>query len=33
MKKKVVNSQLSNFKTYLNYRDKMMILAQNVFNY
>lgn len=33
MKKKVVNSQLSNFKTYLNYRDKMMILAQNVFKY
>ena len=33
MKKKVVNSQLSNFKTYLNYRDKMLMLAQNVFKY
>ena len=33
MKKKVVNSQLSNFKTYINYRDKMLILSQNVFKY
>lgn len=33
MKRKVVNSQLSNFKTYLNYRDKMVALAMNVFKY
>ena len=33
MKKKVVNSQLSNFKTYINYKDKMMMLAMNVFKY
>lgn len=33
MKKKVINSQLSNFKTYNNYREKMMMLAMNVFKY
>lgn len=32
-KTKVINSQLSNFKSYLNYRDKMISLAVNVFQY
>lgn len=33
MKTKVINSQLSNFRTYLNYRDKMLTLAMNVFQF
>lgn len=33
MKTKTVNSQLYNFKTYLNYKDKMMSLALNVFQF
>lgn len=33
MKAKVINSQLSNFRTYLNYRDKMLTLAMNVFQF
>lgn len=33
MKRKTVNSQLSNMKTYINYRDKMLILAENVFTF
>lgn len=33
MKRKAVNSQLYNYKTYLNYRDKMMSLAMNVFQF
>ena len=33
MKTKTVNSQLYNFKTYLNYRDKMLSLALNVFQF
>lgn len=33
MKTKTVNSQLYNFKTYLNYKDKMMALALNVFQF
>ena len=33
MKRKAVNSQLYNYKTYLNYRDKMLSLAMNVFEF
>ncbi len=33
MKKKAVNSQLYNYKTYLNYKDKMLSLAMNVFQF
>jgi len=33
MKTKTVNSQLYNFKTYINYKDKMMSLALNVFQF
>ena len=33
MKRKTVNSQLYNFKTYLNYRDKMTMLGLNVFQF
>ena len=33
MDKKVINSQLSNFKTYKAYLDKMMLLAMNVFQF
>lgn len=33
MKRKLVNSQLYNFKTYLNYKDRMTMLAQNVFQF
>ena len=33
MKTKTVNSQLYNFKTYLNYKDKMLSLALNVFQF
>ena len=33
MKTKTVNSQLYNYKTYLNYRDKMISLALNVFQF
>ena len=33
MKRRLVNSQLSNFKTYLAYRTKMLTLAENVFQF
>ena len=33
MKRKTVNSQLYNYKTFLNYRDKMLMLALNVFQF
>ena len=33
MKTKTVNSQLYNYKTYLNYKDKMLSLALNVFQF
>ena len=33
MKRKTVNSQLYNYKTFLNYRDKMIMLALNVFQF
>lgn len=33
MKRKLVNSQLSNFKTYLAYKMKMLTLAENVFQF
>lgn len=33
MKTKTINSQLYNYKTYLNYKDKMMSLALNVFQF
>ena len=33
MKTKTVNSQLYNFKTYLNYKDKMLALTLNVFQF
>lgn len=33
MKRKAINSQLYNYKTYLNYRDKMLSLAMNVFQF
>lgn len=33
MKRKTINSQLYNYKTYLNYRDKMLMLALNVFQF
>ena len=33
MKAKTINSQLSNYRTYLNYRDKMLGLALNVFKF
>ena len=33
MRAKVINSQLSNFKSYKNYLDKMLLLAENVFQF
>lgn len=33
MKRKTVNSQLNNYKSYLNYRDKMLMLGLNVFQF
>ena len=33
MKRRLVNSQLSNFKTYLAYKMKMLTLAENVFQF
>lgn len=33
MRAKLINTQLSNFKTYKNYLDKMMLLAMNVFQF
>lgn len=33
MKRKTVNSQLYNYKTFLNYRDKMFMLGLNVFQF
>lgn len=33
MKRKLINSQLYNFRTYLNYKDRMSMLAQNVFQF
>ena len=33
MKRRLINSQLNNYKTYLNYRDRMIMLAQNVFQF
>lgn len=33
MNAKLVNSQLNNYKTYLAYRDKMLTLAENVFQF
>ena len=33
MRKKVINSQLTNMKTYLMYRDEMLTLAENVFEF
>ena len=33
MKSKTVNSQLYNYKTYLNYKSKMLGLALNVFQF
>lgn len=33
MKTKTVNSQLSNYKTYLSYKDRMIALATNVFQF
>lgn len=33
MKRRTVNSQLTNFKTYYNYKDKMLTLAENVFQF
>lgn len=33
MKRRLVNSQLYNFKTYLSYKTKMMTLAENVFQF
>lgn len=33
MKRILVNSQLYNFKTYLNYKDRMLTLAENVFQF
>lgn len=33
MKRRTVNSQLTNMKTYLTYKDKMLTLAENVFQF
>ena len=33
MRAKIINSQLNNFKTYKQYLDKMMMLAENVFQF
>lgn len=33
MGRKLVNSQLYNFKTYLNYKERMLMLAENVFQF
>lgn len=33
MRKKLINSQLTNMKTYLMYRDQMLTLAENVFEF
>ena len=33
MERKLVNSQLYNFKTYLNYKERMLMLAENVFQF
>ena len=33
MKKKLINSQLTNIKTYLMYREEMLTLAENVFKF
>ena len=33
MKKKLINSQLTNMKTYIMYRDQMLTLAENVFSF
>ena len=33
MKRRMINSQLSNYKTYLAYRNKMLTLAMNVFQF
>lgn len=33
MRSKLINTQLSNFKSYKNYLDKMMLLAMNVFQF
>lgn len=33
MRKKLINSQLTNMKTYLMYRDEMLTLAENVFEF
>ena len=33
MQKKLINSQLSNFKTYEMYRRQLMTLAENVFEF
>ena len=33
MKKKLINSQLSNYKTYLMYLRQMLTLAENVFEF
>lgn len=33
MKKKLINSQLTNMKTYIMYRDEMLTLAENVFEF
>lgn len=33
MKRRTVNSQLTNFKTYRSYKDKMLTLAENVFQF
>ena len=33
MRKKLINSQLTNMKTYLMYREEMLTLAENVFEF
>lgn len=33
MERKLINSQLYNFKTYLNYKSRMLMLAENVFQF
>ena len=33
MKKKLINSQLTNMKTYIMYRNQMLTLAENVFEF
>ena len=33
MRKKLINSQLTNMKTYLMYRGEMLTLAENVFEF